>query len=233
MNINTQLEKLYHVHWNNFLENGDKLKSAQPANPLLIKVNEEEYLQSDLKIMIFGQETWGWHKYSTSIQDGMNGYEKFFVNKNFYDGYKKSVFWQGFNYFKKELDSNFKDKKITYIWNNISKIGRNDGKTGVTPDIRKLERESFNVIKDEIMILKPDIVIFFTGGRDGDLKFNFEDISFENIKIENSKIAKRKYKPSSIVISKFLPIKSVRLYHPSYFGGFNYVKQDAINYLLK
>ena len=229
MNINEQLEELYNKYWNNLILNGSKLqRTVSIANPLLIKVNEEEYEQSELKIMIFGQETWDWHKFSTSIKDGMDGYEKFFINENFYKGYKKSAFWKGFNYFKKELNTHFKDKKISYIWNNISKIGRNDGKTGVTSDLRELERNNFNVIKDEIAILKPDVVIFFTGGRDNDLKFNFEDIIFENIKMENTKKTKRKYKPCSKLLSKFLPNKSIRLYHPSYFGGFNYVKQDAI-----
>ena len=159
--------------------------------------------------MIFGQETWNWHKFSTPIKESMSRYESFLQHNNPYKGYKKSAFWKGFNYFKKELDSSFKDKKTTYIWNNISKIGRNDSKTGVTSDIRKLERNYFNVIKEEIAILNPDIVIFFTGGRDNDIKFHFEDTIFENIKMENNKETKRKYKPCSILVSKFLPDKSV------------------------
>lgn len=97
ININKQLEELYNKHWDNLIENGKKIQSPVPANPLLIKVDEKIYNQSDLKVMIFGQETWGWHKFSTTIDDGMNGYEKFFINKKFYEGYKKSAFWKGFN----------------------------------------------------------------------------------------------------------------------------------------
>jgi len=29
-----------------------------------------------------------------------------------------------------------------------------------------------------------------------------------------------------------LPEKSMRLYHPSYFGGFNNVKEDALTFIL-
>jgi len=228
--INEQLKLLYSGHWENLIKYGNAIKPI-PANPLLIKINEEEFKKSDLKVMIFGQETWDWHKFGTSIENGMNGYEKFFINKNFYNGYKKSAFWKGFNYFKKEIESRYKNTNITYIWNNISKIGRNDGKTGVTTDIRNLERTYFNVIKEEISILKPDIVIFLTGGRDNDLKFNFEDLSFKNIEITNKKITTRKYSPSSILVSKFLPTRSIRTYHPSYFGGFNYIKKDVANFI--
>lgn len=229
--INQLLAELYGKYWNSLIENGNQIMSSNIANPLILKVNEEVFAESDLKVMVFGQETWNWHNFSTSIEDGMNRYESFFIDEIFYQGYKKSAFWKGFNFFKDSINNHFKDKKVTYIWNNISKIGQNNGKTGVTKELRDLERAYFSVIKEELLILKPDIVIFFTGNRDGDIRFNFPDVVFKPIEMKNKKRAKKKYTPSSQVISKLLPYKSVKLYHPSYFGGFHYVKNDAVEFL--
>jgi len=226
--MNLKLKELYENHWDNLLRESNKIIDITPTNPLLLKVNEEKYNNSDIKVMIFGQETWGWHKFGTSIEEGMDRYYNFFIEEQFYKGYGKSAFWKGFNYFKKEINTIFKDKEITYIWNNISKIGRNDGKTGVTTKIKNLERQSFNVIKQELEILKPDIIIFFIGNRTNDLKFHFSDISFKEIEFNNKKVSKRKYKPASYVISKYLPKQSFKLYHPAYFGGFNYIKNDIL-----
>lgn len=232
MSLNKELFDLYNKNWDKLISNGKNISDKVPANPLLLKVNESEYIKADLKVMIFGQETWEWHQFDTTIENGMNGYESFFLKEGFYNGYKKSSFWKAFNIFKKEIINNNQEKEVNFIWNNISKIGRNDGKTGVTKSIRTLERKYFNIIKEELKILKPDIVIFLTGNRDNDIKFNFPDIVFEDIDMENKKVMKKKYKASSKLISKFLPEKSVRLYHPSYFGGFNFVKNDVIKFVI-
>lgn len=236
MSINKQLKELYESCWKDLNQYGKKISSIKPANPLLLKIIEEEYEQADLKVMIFGQETWGWHEFSTSIEEGMNRYENFFVT-NFTQGKKKGAFRQAFNYFKTELNNHFKDKKIYYVWNNISKIGRNDKKTGVTTDIRNLERNHFNVIAKEVSILKPDIIIFLTGNRDDDIRFNFPGAEFENIHYDaslKSKNGNRKYKMPKKIIQKNLPKnKSVKLYHPSFFGGFNNVKSDVVKFIVE
>ncbi len=233
MGINKQLEEIYSKYWAGFIENGSTITSVIPTNPLLLKVDEEEFEKSDIKVMIFGQETWGWHEFSTPIEEGMNKYESFFIKENFYKRHKKSAFWKAFKFFKSNLKRHFDDKSVTFVWNNISKIGKNNGKTGVTKEIRELEQNYFNVIKEELEILKPDIVIFLTGNRNKDLKFHFTDITFENIEMQNPKKKKMKYKASTKVISRYLPKKSVKLYHPSFFGGFNYVKQDALRFILE
>jgi hypothetical protein len=79
MNINKQLRNLYQKNWDNFIESGKKLKSPTPTNPLLIQVDEDVFNKSDIKVMIYGQETWGWHEFSTPIEEGMDRYKKFFI----------------------------------------------------------------------------------------------------------------------------------------------------------
>ena len=144
-----------------------------PANPLLLKVNEEEYENSDLKVMIFGQETYGWHRFGTKLSEEMDKYMNFFNYKSeniaAYKGSQKSSFWKAFKWFRKNINKHFDDKNIYYLWNNISKIGSYMNETGVPKNIRELERNFFNhIIVEELKILKPDIVIFFIGNRDGE-----------------------------------------------------------------
>ena len=237
MSMNNKLEVLYKKYWNNFIEKGKLLnikneleEKEQLVNPLLLKIDENKYCNADIKVMIYGQETWGWHRLGTSVEDEMNHYLRFFIDDEVWKSKKKSSFWKAFKFFQYELNQYYSDKKIVYIWNNISKVGRKKGK-GVTADIRELERNTFSIILEEIKILNPDIVIFLTGNRNDDIKFNFKDVKFENIRIDSSlksKNGKIKYKPVAKVTSEFLPKKSIRLYHPSFFGGYNNVKGDAI-----
>lgn len=240
MSKNEELETLYNKYWEQLIKNGNKvieetdIERNHPANPLLLKVDEKKYASSDLKVMIFGQETRGWlENFGLSIKEGMDRYENFYVNENFYDGRKKSVYWKAFDFFKEEISKHHSDKEIIFIWNNISKIGRHKA-TGITKDIRALERKYFPVVSEEVKILKPDIVVFFTGNRNGDIQFHFQDVQFNeyqhNATLE-SKNGKRKFNPAYQVISKDLPHKSVKVYHPSYFGGFNNIKNDAIKFL--
>ena len=55
--INIQLKKLYENKWNNLLKNS---KDINAASPLLVKVSDD-YINADIKIMICGQETYGWN----------------------------------------------------------------------------------------------------------------------------------------------------------------------------
>ena len=59
-------------------------------------------------------------------------------------------------------------KSIECVWNNIHKVGNGAAGNGrccgqPTPEIQEIVRRQFNVVPDELEILKPDIVIFLTG----------------------------------------------------------------------
>ena len=57
--MNQELENLYRSKWDSLLEVASGLPS-KASNPLLIKV-DQTYIDSDIKVMIVGQETDGWH----------------------------------------------------------------------------------------------------------------------------------------------------------------------------
>ena len=111
------------------------------------------------------------------------------------------------------LRSRMPNMKIEYLWNNISKIGcggTDFGKSCRKPTarIREIERQYFNVVPDEVKILKPDIIIFLTGySADREIKEKFaladyafqsvgENIFLDRIEIPGVKYAARTIHPS-------------------------------------
>lgn len=145
-----------------------------PAYPLLLKVNEERYNKAELKVMVFGQETNGWEhqvcpivtpiEQSSEIIDAtLNGFMDYY--REFLDGWGiNSPFWHYLKKIQNTLSISLPNKTIEIVWNNIYKIG-NKGKSKNKPvkSIRDFENAYFNVIQDEVDILRPDIIIFFTG----------------------------------------------------------------------
>ncbi len=176
--------------------------------------------------MIFGQETKGWGKHFTpSIEDVISIYRNFFFEEKFRK-YRKSSFWKAFRFFEEKIREENSDKTVYFSWNNISKIGRPNKKTGVSKEVRLVERQYFSVIKQEVDLFQPDIVIFLTGPyRDEDIQHHFDDAEFKQIDVNVS--SKRLAK----IESKGLPARTVRLYHPSYYGGYNKVRDMAFKYI--
>jgi hypothetical protein len=161
-------------------EDGAKI---QPASPLLLCPSTKEgyeYDSADIRVMIFGQETNGWSnsEYDNSsteeIEQLMNGYDNHVTTE------WRGQFCNGFWLFTEMLGDRFPDKKIGCIWNNIVKIGKND-KKGPSPDyIYNVEQQYFSVVKEEIEILKPHIILFLTGHKyDGRIKDKFGEVTFE------------------------------------------------------
>ena len=212
MSINHQLAQLYSTHWGDLIKHGEQLCPLIQTNPMLLKFDESAFTSASKRILISGQETWGWDEFGTSVEDGMAGYFRFFIERQFYPGYWKSAFWKAFRYFEEEFSRLFGKDNCTFIYQNLSKVGRNDDKTGVTAEIRQLERDHFPVLRDEMAILKPDIVLFLSGpNRDDDIRFHFPDVQFSMAGTESN------LRRLAWLSSRDLPVASLRLYHPSYY----------------
>lgn len=106
------------------------------------------------------------------------------------NGVGKTIFTRRMKQLIHQLGNRFGDRKIEAVWNNVSKIGcggTDFGKCCRTPttEIREIERKYFNVVSDEVKILKPDIILFLTGFHaDTDIKekFGLSDEAFHPIK---------------------------------------------------
>lgn len=229
MNINSKLLELYAPRWASLIENGHKIQDPIPTNPMLLCFDEVKFSQADKRIMICGQEPWGWGEFGSPIEHCTAEYKSFFIDGNFYDGYRRSAFWKAFRFFEEQFARIFEGQKIQFIWQNLAKIGRNDGETGVTEEIRSLERAYFPVVRDEIKLLQPDIVIFLTGpDRDHDIKFHFPDADFQQAGNEPN------LRRRALVSADALPSATLRLYHPSYFGAWTeQYRDEAVSLLMK
>ena len=160
--------------------------------------------------MIVGQETNSWTGEigEKSIDQLMNKYEDFFGNgKCFRYG---GQYWNAVKSYSEAFKSKYDKANVQLIWNNILKVGKNEGKGKPKKEIIKIQQEYFPVFQKELEILKPDVLIFFTGPKyDKYLRSNWDDITFDQIdKYPIRELAK--------VSSKYLPKNSFRTYHPSY-----------------
>ena len=161
-----------------------KSTKDQPANPLLIKV-DEEYENSDFKIMLFGQETNSWNiefcngLYHPNLSIILERYEIFFLGNGSYNYGKGNKpcskivkgFWGGVNEFFRIFrgtDYPFRqfvfdnDKRVSFIWNNVVKLGKQNkkGRPNFYPDIKEINKE---IIKHEIEVLNPNVLLLFSG----------------------------------------------------------------------
>lgn len=137
--------------------------------------NEEWYTKADIKIMFFGQEPHYWGK-DLDVGDLMSAYEDFLDDKFVVEGNggyfnedevgKARIFRFAINgimsCMRDDILQAYPDKKVSMIWNNISKLSTLEGGP-VNMRIHEIERNYFHVIPQEVQILKPDILVFFTG----------------------------------------------------------------------
>jgi hypothetical protein len=183
MNINEKLKKLYESKWDALTAGAKKIPGINIEHPLLLQVGED-YEKADVKVIIYGQETDGWYGEfpKVSVKKLMTEYYKYLYEIGNKKRNTKRPFWNNhnFKYFEGEFKKHY--KKAGVLWNNISKI---EGKP--RKKIRKLERDNFKVIKDEVEILKPDVILFATGySRDSYIKHAFGE---NNVDFKHSKIS--------------------------------------------
>lgn len=223
MGMNSALKDLYLSKWDLLISNASQLR-VKAANPLLIQVGQA-YIDSEIKVMIVGQETDGWHHVlnegNISVERLMNGYSDYF-NQASKDGKGRGrrAFWNRKNYrfFEEQLSKYFRGKSVSFIWNNISKIG-NENRGKPHKLIRQLEREHFNIFASEFAILNPDIVIFTTGSsRDSYIVHHFgSSVSFlPKLSLLNGCLSEETLNLiAEVKLPKFPSVKAIRIEHPN------------------
>jgi hypothetical protein len=204
-----------------------KSDEGGPANPLLINPHNN-YSSSDLKVMYFGQETNGYegaYSESKGIDHLLDVYDGF-VNKRGCYAYR-GQFWNGVKHFQlafKGIHSNSE-----FVWNNIVKVGKDWSKGCPSEKVLMWQKPWSNIIPQEVKILSPDVVIFFTGPNyDHLIKNTFTDVNFEPVgDFSIRQLAK--------INSENLPCNTYRTYHPGYLWriGFHKVKDAIIDNINK
>lgn len=122
-------------------------------------------------------------------EDEINGICDIYCGYHYY-GSPETVtpFTQKKNQFVEQLKSKLNGKRVEELWNNVNKIGCGAPGVGKSTDkvpsyIKEVEERCFNVIRQEIEILKPDVVIFMTKEEDNKIKkvFGITDEAFTTI----------------------------------------------------
>lgn len=206
-----QLINLYGSHMVKFYPELYKLCNnngiAYPSLPLLLWPKNEgrDWEQANITVMVFGRETNDWKDgqnkpgYNFELNNSDDVRKEINLIQDIYEGYceyatdadKSSFTKNGFDTFLKMLKAGFENIKIEAMWNNLSKVGLANsnpcgkgGSRGMVPDpIYHCVMEHFNVVKKEIDILKPDVIIFMAG-RGADNKGYIENIFSEGVKYE-------------------------------------------------
>lgn len=204
--LNEQLRRLYQGCWKEFCKEVGET-SIGIGYPFLLSTcqwdkdapTEKWYADSDVKVMIFGQEPNKWHgiddcddfgsraqfhagENPESVETVMSIYENFYGtyylpngNSWYFEekGRKNTFHAKGINNFMSQLDDvvdTFNaNLRTVCIWNNISKLSTIDGKP-VDSRAHHVERQFLDVIAKEIEILRPDIILFLTGHYDAYIK---------------------------------------------------------------
>jgi hypothetical protein len=234
MEIYKMKNKLKEMYNEYFVNHAKELEEERNfSRPFLMNV-KEDYIKSSKKVMIVGQETFGWYgtyeqflNEKDSVEITQKIYDKFLENcSNDYN----SPFWNFFNELKKV------NSDASIIWNNVFKFETVDylntpealnNKYGLS-SLSKMKKYRYLIDKikalqkdvfiKELDILKPDVVIFLTGHPYDSLfmDWQFKDISifYQSIEeAENQGIDKWKLGQFR---NDHLPLKTFRTYHPNY-----------------
>jgi hypothetical protein len=211
--MNELLKNLYSSKWGKINEMLQSFNEDDPedlenlaTHPLLIKT-DDEYAKADLKVMFFGQETNEWNgvfEEYADLESVLAVYEDFYLKRG-YEQYGKP-FWN----FIRNLKSTQSTKKIGYIWNNVLKIGKSESGTP-QQGLINYTIDYFNVIPQEIEILKPNVLLFLSGHTyDDHIRKTIGNFSI--VPIEG-------FSTNELCILKFDNISvdlAIRTYHPGY-----------------
>ena len=219
--VNEQLYNLYSSKWDKLNSEikriiDDSDSGIKPTNPLLLQIdNEEDWKNADIRLMFFGKEPNWWggecNEEAKPERPGINcllkTYDIYFNKEGCWEN--PTPFFRGVGLFIELLQKKYpQPKKISLVWNNIIKIGK-EGIGHPGSNIYRIEREYFSVIKDELKILKPNLVLFFTG-------HDYDDVIKDNFgEQELSKIGTYPKEEISKVCIDSVPF-AFRTYHSGY-----------------
>jgi len=205
--------------------------------PLLLSV-PEKWTKSKTRILIVGQETLGWDfsdgsyypwphppitnfeqfaSYPRSVSALMQGY----VDFEFCRHQKKNVnsaYWRAHRQIRKFMSEEVFGFDSCVLTTNLFRMAFENGSAvynGTKEQAEEMNRLSGTLLAEEISILEPTVVIFFTGPLYEDyLISQFSDIEFSPISnLPTSRLAQ--------VNSLSLPKSSFRTYHPSHLAQSN------------
>lgn len=166
------------------------------GGPLLIAV-PDAYCNSKVKLMVVGQQTYGWGDPEDGIDGLLAEYRRFDLGK----AYVRSPFWQAAHEVYECL--NPAGPARGFLWSNLVKV--DVAKKRPRHEIEELISAA-SLLQYEISITQPDVVVFFTGPwYDERLRATFRGVEYERV---NDFVGRLSHDE--------LPGQTFRSYHPNY-----------------
>ncbi|MPW36118.1 hypothetical protein [Vibrio sp. B1Z05] len=190
------LEELYENNIKRFNSTLIEHEQYSLNGPLLMSL--DSYYKQKTKLMIVGQETHGWLQ-SSNIEEQVDAYKNFNVGEN----YSQTPFWN----ITRKIERVLGIDRCSVAWSNLNRFDQNSG-TPTENDVIASILEFDGLVKNEIEIIKPDVLVFFTNHKNDDRLVNlYKDAKFEEILGLPDKHFKR-------VIHPELPKITIRAPHP-------------------
>jgi hypothetical protein len=205
------------------------LLAARLSSPLLIAVSNS-WLASKFRILVVGQEVLGWAFIEGDYYEWPFGpigtFDEFKTNPDAIEalilGYRvfdyskyqplnaRGPFWTAYRKLRATLED---DIGGSILWTNLFRMSIDGGsvvKNGSHSEILSLQKAQAGLLTDEITILQPDVVVFFTGpDYDSALAQEFPGVEF-------SQFNSRTTRTAAILSHKKLPDCCFRTYHPAF-----------------
>lgn len=200
---------------------------AVKASPPLLILPHEKWRSAKVKVLIIGQDTLRWNYNPGDVGDDGRPIVSFWdfqtadhgvlAMLNLYRWYAlgraypslNSPFWRGFRL----LSSAISDCEDSALWTNVFKVnvGGSVMRNCKAADIKALRRAQTGLLRHEIAVLKPDVVVFCSGPRyDATIQCDFPDMEVSQFcrSLPTSSVG--------VVRASGLPLRTVRTFHPEY-----------------
>ena len=185
------------------------LLSDTGMSPPLLLSPPDHYQRQNTRLFVVGQETNTWYNDRLRDKRGDAAIDALMTiyKDEFRLGLKwPTVFWQAV----RDVERRLGIETGAILWSNLNKADQNDG-----PPSRQLEEQLlkvFPVLQSELVISKPDVVIFFTGpAYDRLIASSLEGSHFQPV--ESTGLPEREF---AQVKHEVLPERSFRTYHPKH-----------------
>lgn len=193
--MNQSLRNLYSVAL-------PRLRAALPhdtsvSQPLFLEV-PEDYTRTKIRLMVVGQETFGWGESGRdSLHDILSTYRTFDLGRD----YRRSPFWQAAHWIHRTLNPEGPER--AFLWSNLVKVDQ--ARRRPSPQIEEAV-SALELLPAEIEITRPDVVVFFTGPH-YDQRL---ERTFPGVRLHEVVPGVRQLDHAA------LPYHSYRTYHPAY-----------------
>ncbi len=165
---------------------------------------DARYRDAAVRLMIVGQETFGWGE---GIDRGQSAEQLVEILREWYRSfnlganYRSTPFWSAADHIFRSLNPSTDAR--AFLWSNLVKMDM--GRRRVTPEVEE-RVAALRLLQREISEFSPEVVVFFTGPRyDERLAMSFPGARFETA---GPLLAR--------VIHADLPTRTFRTYHPRY-----------------